>query len=235
MVEAATWVDPQHVGGRPFEREGFQLIQQCVAPSLILDLRNNLERPDAPSRLEDCPTAVLGALRQSGLVKIVQSLCGPNSRLVRAAAFAKSANANWFVPWHQDRTIAVRARQEIGGFSKWTVKKDIPHTEAPIELLSRMLTIRIHLDDTSRDRGPLEVLPGTHTKGRLNRGQIAAIVASQPTTMCTAKAGDVLLMRPLLVHRSLRTSGQQRRVLHLEFSPDALPLPLQWHMSAAIH
>ena len=44
------------------------------------------------------------------------------------------------------------------------------------------------------------------------------------------KAGDALLMRPLLLHASTRINGGgNRRVLHFLFGPPNLPFGLQWH------
>ena len=42
-------------------------------------------------------------------------------------------------------------------------------------------------------------------------------------------AGDVLLMRPLLLHASGRSQGtRQRRVLHIEYAGFELPEELRW-------
>jgi ectoine hydroxylase-related dioxygenase (phytanoyl-CoA dioxygenase family) len=50
------------------------------------------------------------------------------------------------------------------------------------------------------------------------------------THVCVMAAGDAMLMRPLLLHASRKsTSHRPRRVVHLEFAAaDALPSPLQW-------
>jgi ectoine hydroxylase-related dioxygenase (phytanoyl-CoA dioxygenase family) len=41
--------------------------------------------------------------------------------------------------------------------------------------------------------------------------------------------GDVMLMRPLLLHASGRsTNNNRRRVIHIECSKSTLPAPLQW-------
>src|SRR5690349_3464988 len=66
---------------------------------------------------------------------------------VRAIWFNKSAAANWLVAWHQDLAIAVRERVDVPGFEAWSVKEGVPHVQPPAEVLQRMLTVRIHLDD----------------------------------------------------------------------------------------
>jgi hypothetical protein len=46
---------------------------------------------------------------------------------------------------------------------------------------------------------------------------------------CIAPRGAALVMRPLLLHASSKSTGQgRRRVLHFLFASDALPVPLQW-------
>ncbi|MCA9796346.1 MAG: phytanoyl-CoA dioxygenase family protein, partial [Candidatus Eremiobacteraeota bacterium] len=61
----------------------------------------------------------------------------------------------------------------------------------------------------------LEVVPGSHQDLEPRQGR--------SSTFCRAEAGDVLLMRPLLLHASARpTSTRPRRVLHLEWATDQL-------------
>src|SRR5207244_4348167 len=97
-----------------------------------------------------------------------------------------------------------------------------PHVEAPKRLLANMLTVRIHLDDMMEENGPLKVIPGSH------RGLETHVPQS-----IFSKAGDVLLIRPLVSHCSAGSHPQthrHRRVLHLEFA-NARPLPdgFVWH------
>jgi hypothetical protein len=48
---------------------------------------------------------------------------------------------------------------------------------------------------------------------------------------CICEPGDVLLMSPLLLHSSLRsTKPNRRRILHFEYAPpNALDPRLTWH------
>lgn len=152
---------------------------------------------------------------------------------VRAIYFAKSSETNWLVPWHQDLTLALRARVEVSGFGPWSMKDGVPHVQAPIELLQQMLTVRLHLDDADESNGALRVFPGSHRLGRLSSERIQEIRSQQTDFLCTASAGDALLMRPLLLHASSRsTSTRPRRVLHIEYAAFTLPDELNWHESA---
>jgi hypothetical protein len=152
---------------------------------------------------------------------------------VRAIYFDKSSDANWLVPWHQDLTLAVRARVEAAGFGPWSTKDGIPHVQPPVELLRQMLTVRLHLDDADESNGALRVLPGSHRLGRLSSERVQELRSRQPDFLCTVSAGDALLMRPLLLHASSRsTSPRHRRVLHIEYAAFTLPESLNWHEAA---
>lgn len=93
--------------------------------------------------------------------------------------------------------------------------------------------VRLHLDDADASNGALRVLAGSHRMGRLSAEAIQSFRAEQPEFLCVASAGDALLMRPLLLHASGRsTSGHHRRVLHLEYAGFTLPDVLAWNESA---
>jgi ectoine hydroxylase-related dioxygenase (phytanoyl-CoA dioxygenase family) len=52
--------------------------------------------------------------------------------------------------------------------------------------------------------------------------------SQQSEALCIAAAGDALLMRPLLLHASSRsTSPNNRRVLHIEYAAFCLPTYIQ--------
>jgi hypothetical protein len=153
---------------------------------------------------------------------------------VRALFFDKSPEANWLVAWHQDLTLALRNRAEVPGFGPWSVKDGVPHVQPPVELLERMLAVRLHLDDADETNGALRVLPGSHRLGRLYATRIQELRAGQPDVLCAVSAGDALLMRPLLLHASSRSSSaRHRRVLHIEYAAFCLPEGLSWHEASA--
>lgn len=150
-------------------------------------------------------------------------------KAVRAILFDKSPDTNWLVTWHQDLTIAVKEKREVEGFGPWSVKDGLPHVQPPAELLERMVTLRLHLDDADAENGALRVLLGTQALGKLDSDRIQSLRIEIPEHLCAAKAGDVLLMRPLLLHASGKsTSTRHRRILHIEFADFDLPGGLQW-------
>src|SRR5262245_58497609 len=156
------------------------------------------------------------------------ALLGSRMGLVRALYFDKPPGQSWALPWHKDMTIAVRDNTlPTSQFSKPTRKAGVPHVEASESVLASMLTARIHLDDVTDENGPLKVVPGSHRNGK------SMSLADVPIRTLHAKAGDVLLIRPLVAHCSNRSrpgTECHRRILHLEFAADPeLPDGYQWH------
>ncbi len=174
--------------------------------------------------------AVAELARSARVLELVRPHLPSEPFPVRAIYFDKSPEKNWLVPWHQDLTLALRARAEVPGFGPWSVKDGIPHVQPPIELLRQMLTVRLHLDDADENNGALRVLPGSHRFGRLDAPQIQALRDEHADFLYAASAGDALLMRPLLLHASSRSnSDRHRRILHIEYASSALPSGLEWN------
>jgi len=159
-------------------------------------------------------------------------LPGP-PRPVRAIYFNKSSETNWLVAWHQDLTIAVTHQADVPGFGPWSTKDGVVHVQPPVELLQDMITLRLHLDDTDGSNGALKVLPGSHVHGGLAAADIERLRGSIPEEICRAQRGDALLMRPLIIHASGRsTSDRHRRILHIEYAGNDLPDGLHWNHEA---
>ena len=165
---------------------------------------------------------------------IVQGNLAKEAFPVRATLFDKTAGANWLVPWHQDLTICVASRIDVAGYGPWTVKAGVCHVQPPARILENMLSVRIHLDDCDQDNGALRVLPGTHVFGRLSSEQIAELQRAAASVFCAAMAGDVLLMKPLLVHASSAASrATHRRVVHIDYACSQLAGGLRWQTAGS--
>lgn len=172
----------------------------------------------------------VAALAQSLLADLVRPHLPLRPIPVRGIYFDKRPETNWLVAWHQDLTLAVKEQTEMTGFGPWSVKEGVPHVQPPMLLLEQMLSVRLHLDDADAGNGALRVLPGTHRLGRLSAEEIRCCRETHEEVLREAKAGDVLLMRPLLLHASSRSSSpRRRRVLHIEYAGFKLPAPLEWH------
>jgi ectoine hydroxylase-related dioxygenase (phytanoyl-CoA dioxygenase family) len=114
------------------------------------------------------------------------------------------------------------------GFGSWTVKQDQYAVQPPLCTLENNFTIRrIHLDNTDENNGALRDIPGAHQKGIYRPETID--LNREKEDICAVNKGGIMIMRPLLMHASGRTINQQkRRVIHIEFSNQLLPRPLEW-------
>lgn len=217
--------------------DGWAVTAPCV-PQLMLDrVSAELEtlagsedvRGGIRNLFEISPAA--RALATSRAVRdVAEAVLGPHCFAVRALLFDKTPSANWKVTWHQDVTIAVRARERVDGYGPWSEKGGVPHVQAPAELMERMLAVRVHLDDCGPSNGPVRVLNGSHRVGRLSGTAIDAWRSASEPVDCLVERGGILAFRPLILHASSpATVPGRRRVLHFDFAAEQLPMPLQWH------
>ena len=147
--------------------------------------------------------------------------------------FEKSAALNWLVPIHQDLSIPVAARIDVPGWQGWSQKEGHWFVQPPADLLEQLVAVRLHLDDCGPEDGPLRVVPGSHLGGRVSDDEASALRNRIGEVTCTARPGDALLLRPLVLHASSKGTGRSaRRVLHFVFGPAALPHGLAWAQSA---
>ncbi len=160
---------------------------------------------------------------------VAAAVLGAGARPVRAILFNKSPATNWSLGWHQDRTICVKEKLEVPGFGPWTVKNGMLHVEPPFELLSRMVTLRAHLDDVPASNAPLLIAPGSHSFGRIPVGDVDEVARRCGTKACIAEAGDVWLYATPILHASnAATAATSRRVLQVDFAAEPLPDGLEW-------
>lgn len=153
----------------------------------------------------------------------------PDHAPVRTVAFSKSPTANWAVPWHQDRVIAVAGRTDTPGYHNWSCKAGQWHCEPPEDVLAGMLFVRLHLDANTVENGAMEVALGSHRRGLIASADAACIAEDHPVEVCAAAPGDVQVLAMLTLHRSAPSRNDApRRALRVDFSNKELSTPLRW-------
>ena len=169
--------------------------------------------------------AFVGLARRREVRKIVTAILSKDAFAVRGIVFDKTVESNWLVPWHQDMTIAVQTKSDVEGFGPWSMKEGIHHVRPSVDVLRRMVTIRVHLDSTDGTTGALRVIPGSHHAGISDNRPSD----TDPVT-CTVNRGGVVVMKPLIWHASEKaTRPTHRRVIHIKYADMELPTPLEWH------
>jgi hypothetical protein len=163
--------------------------------------------------------AIATLARDPRLLELATHVLGSKPVPFGATLFDKSAEANWLVVWHQDRALPLLARRDVPGWGPWSEKGGIVYAHAPAAALEQVVALRVHLDDSTADNGPLRVLPGTHRLGVLSDERIQAAAQRLEPVACTLPRGGVLAMRPLLIHASSKAAtAAPRRVIHFEYA-----------------
>lgn len=159
--------------------------------------------------------------------RVIKEIFGEKYFAVKSIYFDKPETSNWYVAYHQDLTISVDKKIDLPNFGPWTTKQNQFAVQPPLKVLENIYTIRIHLDDTDENNGALKVVPKSHAKGIYRPENIDWTVETEE--ICKVEKGGIMIMKPLTLHGSNRTTnGRKRRVIHIEFSDMQLPEVLQW-------
>jgi ectoine hydroxylase-related dioxygenase (phytanoyl-CoA dioxygenase family) len=196
------------------------VLSNCECDSLIEAVPNGLQgRSRAGARHLMSIPAIKAAAKDERLLRIARRALGDGAVPFRATLFDKSARANWLVVWHQDTAIPLESRNDSTEWGPWSMKAGILYARAPAWALSRVLALRLHLDDSTSENGPLRVIPGSHICGVLSDDEILDLAKARENVEALVPRGGVLAMRPLLVHSSSKALGSEpRRVLHIEYA-----------------
>lgn len=223
-----------------FASKGFEVINSIYSNSEIEEMISIIENSDTSNDTFRKSTDVF-AIRQfvreipeinsllfnTKFLELLEEVVGKDYFLVKSIYFDKPVTSNWYVAYHQDLTISVKNKIEVDGFVSWTTKHNQFAVQPPIEFLENITTFRIHLDDTELENGALKVIDCSHLKGIYRPEDIDW--GKEKETVCKVQKGGVMLMKPLTLHSSGRTTNQKRRrVIHLEFSNMELPHELEW-------
>jgi hypothetical protein len=206
------------------EKEGFAIIPAVVAHDRLESLLDHLSRAALPRSkagirhvLRD--PSVENLAHDPYLLEIARTSLGLEAFPFRATLFDKSPTANWLVAWHQDKVLPLQVRTKAEGWGPWSVKEGVPYAQALARVLSQMLALRIHLDDSTERNGPLRVLPGTHRLEVLSEGEIQRLATEISPVECLTPCRGVVAMKPLIVHSSSKLQVEAcRRVLHIEYA-----------------
>jgi ectoine hydroxylase-related dioxygenase (phytanoyl-CoA dioxygenase family) len=206
------------------QEQGYGLIPNVFGKDEVLDLLNdlrneNLPRTRAGVRHAMRSTKVTRIALDSRMLEIARAILGTGAIGFRATLFEKLPDSNWLVAWHQDTALPLRERRDVPGWGPWSVKDGVNYAHAPAQALERILALRVHLDSSVEDNGPLRVLPGTHVQGVLTDDEIHSIAERTAGVDCLMPLGGVIAMRPLVIHASSKSRTENpRRVLHIEYA-----------------
>ncbi|HEV3036340.1 MAG TPA: phytanoyl-CoA dioxygenase family protein [Candidatus Angelobacter sp.] len=206
------------------EKQGFAILPNIVTEAEIASLLAEIPVA-APQRGRAGMRHTLGIAAVSTLAHdhklplIARDVLGPTAFPFRATLFDKSPQANWLIAWHQDTALPLQEKITAPGWGPWSIKQGMIYAHAPASALNQVLALRIHLDASTEQNGPLRVLPGTHVMGVLSDEEVSQLAEQRPAVSCPVPQGGVLAMKPLLIHASSKsTIAMNRRVLHIEYA-----------------
>ncbi len=215
--------------------DGIEIKRIFVSSSVIDSMKDEVKKSQEVElksgvREADKKFKSIKALSNSEqFIDLASSILGSKPEIVRVIYYDKTPEKNWLVTWHQDKTIALDSKEEIEGWGVWSIKDNIHHAQPPLDVLNKMVTFRLHLDDADRDNGCLKVIPQSHHLGILSQSELTDVVNSKEPYLCEVEAGDLVIMKPHTLHSSSKSvMAKHRRVVHIEYSNYDLPSNLNW-------
>ncbi|RYX84827.1 phytanoyl-CoA dioxygenase [bacterium] len=213
------------------ESKGFVVLPDILSASEVEMLRSQAENASGG---EHAMRGLLEldwvqSLASSETVRsLIEPVLGADCFAVRGIFFDKIPGANWLVPPHQDLSIAVEKQGEAIGYGPWSRKQGVVHVQPPREVLEKMATLRLHLDDCEESNGALRVVAGSHLIGKLSNDEILS-ETKRGEVIASVPEGGAMIFHPLLIHASSPSVNPlHRRVVHLEFAASELVEGLKW-------
>ncbi len=214
---------------------GYQLIPSFITEDLANQINdelaqlNILKNRGGIRNIDKLVPSISNFANSELILTLATKLLNNEAKLVRAILFNKSESQNWLVGWHQDKKVSISARDERLAWKAWSIKDSVVHASPPLDVLESIITVRIHLDEATKNNGCLKVIPKSHNQGILSQDEINKIVCEHKIDFIEAPRNSALIMMPTLLHASSKaTKPTSRKVLHLEFSSYQLPYGLSW-------
>jgi len=218
-----------------FDDDGVEIVKNFISPALIAEIKDELKGSDIKiksyglSHAHKKLSSVKQLVESEQLVNLAIKILGSRPSTLRVIYLDKTKKGNWFLPWHQDIRAAINKKDENLKWEGWSYENDINYVQLPREVLEKMVTFRINLDDANEDNACLQVIPGSHIFGVLSNEKMKKVVNTSTLVNCCVKAGDLVLMRPHILHASSKSKNPSSRgVLHIEYCAYPLPKGLHW-------
>jgi hypothetical protein len=218
-----------------FQEDGFIILSNVVSQDACDELIAAISGvdPNKPGSRGLLGNSIVARTADALLQRLLGlELLSVQHRPVQCSLFAKGEGASWSVTPHQDLSVPLASRVDVPEWGGWSRKENVWFAQPPAAFLEQMVAVRLQLDANASETGPLEVVPGSHAKGRL--ASASASEFAQHRIKCIVPRGGALVMRPLLIHSSSKPlSPLPRRVLHFLYGP-LLPAALSWPSSESM-
>ena len=216
-------------------KDGVEIKKSFVSSSVVESIKSEVSASNediAQSGIRSAEKkfkSIKELVESTSFISLAKSILGSTPKKVRVIYFDKTPDKNWSVTWHQDKTVAVNKKLKIKDWKVWSIKDGIHHVQPPVEVLNKMVTFRLHLDDADKNNGCLKVIKQSHHLGLLSHTELTEVVKNHEPFLCEVNAGDLVIMKPHIIHSSNKSvEPKHRRVVHVEYSNYALPSNLKW-------
>jgi len=222
------------------QEKGFEIIENIYSEKELNEITKLIERQGVENKfgvrkfLFDKPKIAKKVFNEN-LIATIRNILPNCTKSIKSIYFDKPPNANWIVNWHQDLTINLKGKKDIQDYKNWRSNSERTIVQPNVELLENILTVRIHLDDCTKENGALRVIEKSHEQGVIEiKDWVKTKVGEE--RICELKKGGILLMKPLILHSSKRTENEKnRRVIHIEFCEMDLPEGLEWNEAVSFY
>lgn len=211
------------------EENGFSIVEEIFHQEELNEIIHFIENNnfDFSERqlLNRFPKLQNIIFKSKSFKELFSTICDDKYFLSKAIYFNKPSKSNWFVSYHQDLSISVKNKIEEQGYNSWTNKKGQLGVIPPLSILENIVTFRIHLDHADETNGCLKVISKSHKKGIVRVDSNFDVNNEGSEVTANIKKRGVMLMKPLLLHASQKSiSENDRRVIHLEFCNQEIPM-----------
>ncbi len=160
---------------------GYEIIQRCFSNQECNELLTTLasvSRSRAGARHLMANTAVAAVANDPRLIDLVRPWLGNDAIPFRATLFEKSFETNWLISWRQDTPCHWPNSSISPVWGPWSVKAGVNYAHAPASVLTRVIALRLHLDQSAEENGPLRVIPGSYRAGVLSDKSVMELVSA---------------------------------------------------------
>lgn len=214
-------------------QKGFEIIEGVYSEKEVNEILERIKSKEIENKfgvrafLLDKPELAELVFTEN-LMKIIRTISPDCDKSIKSIYFDKPPHANWVVNWHQDLTINLVEKIEVPAYKNWRVNSERVVVQPNKEMLESIFTIRIHLDDCTKENGALRVIENSHKRGVIDIKEWTKHKEGNEQ-ICEVRKGGIVIMKPLTLHSSKRTENKKsRRVIHIEFTDQELPIGLKW-------
>lgn len=182
-------------------------------------VRSGSEEPYGARAVLAASAELADLLVEAGITDLAATALGKPAFPIDATFLDKRSDANWAVPAHQDVIVPIPVGAPADAVRNRRERCGVRYGEPADLVLQELVALRVHFDDASVESGGIAIVEGSHARGRIADAEIRKIPLDS-FRQYDCRSGDVLLMKPLVVHRSGRsTRAVRRRVLQVLYAP----------------